>query len=71
MKRLTYEQATRKSVYCVQGVHVTITDPQHHYSGDPHGLELSECDCVSEPSTPTGEGERSDGRELIADASGA
>ena len=69
MKRLTYEQAARKSVYCVQGVHVTITDPQHSYSGDPHGIELTECDCVSEPSTPTGE--RSDGRELTADAAGA
>ncbi len=61
MKRLSYNQAARKSVYCTHAVHVTIIDPQHHYSGDQHELAIAECDCADrEPSTPPGEGEHDD-----------
>ena len=64
MKRVSYDQAARKSVYCTHGVHVTIVDPQHHYSGDPHGIELAECDCTAVgPSTQPGEGEHSEQSE--------
>lgn len=58
IRRILHRQAERLHVYCIEkDMHLTVTDPSHPYSGDPHKIELTECDCEANvtPSTPTGE----------------
>lgn len=68
--RIHHHQAKRQHVYHVEGIgHLTITDPQSPYSGEPHKIELAECEDAATPSTPTGEAE-GDGDETIRSYSG-
>jgi len=66
VKRLSYDQPRRRSVYCLRGGHITITDA-HPNSGDAHGIVLGPCDCHANDA-PTSDADASDNDTHATDA---
>lgn len=47
-ERIAYNQSERTATYCDRATHVSVVNPLHTYSGDPHEIALSPCDCARE-----------------------
>lgn len=43
--RLKHDQEARLSVYCLGEHHIAVVDALYPYSGAPHQIELTPCDC--------------------------